>query len=150
MKTSRPCLGPWLMSSLGKGACAWEPANRAGWQHPSLPTVSPVTPLRGQHQPRASSLLLPTKGEKSQDVGWEKSKIGKTHPGAGGVRVAGLLYPKPERGPSGSQKAARAGICAAREGIMMSHPSAKVHAERMGGGAPGRFPNMAMFILNSS
>lgn len=82
MKTSRPCLGPWLMSSLGKGACAWEPANQAGWQHPSLPAVSPVTPLRGQHQPRASSLLLPTKGEKSQDVGWEKSKIGKMHPGA--------------------------------------------------------------------
>lgn len=53
---------------------------------------------------------------------------------SGGVRVAGFLYPKPERGPSGSQKAARAGICAAREGIMMSHPSAKVHAERMGGG----------------
>lgn len=76
--------------------------------------------------------------------------MGKIHLVAEGVRVACLLlYPKPKCRPSRSQKAAQPGISVVREGIMMSHPLAKVHAERMeggGGGAPGRFPNMAMFI----
>lgn len=56
------------------------------------------------------------------------------------VRVACLLlYPKPERRPSRSQKAAQPGISVVREGIMVSHPLAKVHTERMGGAHQGDF-----------
>lgn len=61
--------------------------------------------------------------------------MGKIHLVAEGVRVACLLlYPKPKCRPSRSQKAAQPGISVVREGIMMSHPLAKVHAERMEGG----------------
>lgn len=61
--------------------------------------------------------------------------MGKTHLVVKGMLVACLLlYLKPECRPSRSPKAAQPGISVVREGIMMSHPLAKVHAERMEGG----------------
>uniref|UniRef100_A0A8C0F1T0 Uncharacterized protein n=1 Tax=Bubo bubo TaxID=30461 RepID=A0A8C0F1T0_BUBBB len=78
---------------------------------------------------------------KSENGGGKNGeKIGKILPVAEGVGVACLLlYPKPECRPSRSQKAAQPGISVVREGIMMSHPLAKVHAERMGGAHQGDF-----------
>lgn len=46
-----------------------------------------------------------------------------------------LWYGNPERRPWGCRKAAPPGISVVREGIMVSHPSAKVQAERLGGRA---------------